>query len=1123
MSGALIGGVIGGVIGFFAGGNVALGWMIGSAIGGAYDYSQIPDTIGPRLQDRTMQQSSYGAQIPLAFGSVRLAGNVIWPADFNVIEHEASESSKGGPETVTYSYSANFAILLCEGEIAGIGRVWMNKKLMYDPNAAVTTDPAIVGMTVYLGTETQEPDPLMVATDGSAPAYRGWAYIVFEELELTSSGFGNRIPNVEVEVFTSAVISGPPEPRVVYLGITETIPSFLSAIAMVDAATKWVWTVKRGTYVNTLNVTVVSDVGVQVIATLAETDASFGGFSPSSVCRAPPEIWVLCPSWPSPSRYALIARFTPGTANADGTALISPLFVGWMRINDGPIDAAVMAYNTATGRVWIAYNFTAASTTSIGIVNPVTRLTELILTPGIAIGNPFQICIGGVYAGVIGALGPGVKNFLIFDAALNLLLHSILLPITPTQGKAVEFDTNRNRFIVIAGSGFTYCLVDALTGVVTSHTIAASANADTSPAPNPFGVNSITYLPLTDKYIFGANTSGVYGSTLFVVNALTLVVENTYTYESGTNMLLNPLLSPATTGNYVLGFDPTHVKRLMLGGSILGGPVTLASIVSALSTRVPFGLDTTDIDVTQLTDLVDGYLVGQQMTRRQAIEPLMAAYFFDAVESDHKIKYVKRGSASVITIPQDDRAAHLDGDEMPPHLEIQRISELELPWAIDVTYTEKARDYQVGTQYDRRITRNANDPRRLEMAITMTAEKAKQVALVNLYLPWLRTRFGFSTTLAYAKYEPSDVVTLPTDNVTYTARLTGRSDQGNGIIRWEAELEDSAIYTQSGTVSTTTFVPQTIRDPGVTNLELLDMPILRDVDDNSGYYVAMGGSVTTWPGAQLFKSTDNGASYTSMLSIVNTATIGAASGVLGNFTAGNIFDEGNSVTVVLTSGGPLTSATSDQVLNGSNTAVIGAHGRWEVINFKTATLTATNTYLLSGFLRGRRGTEWATGTHVAGDTFVIASTSTWQRPNPGSAEIGLARLYKAPPFSTQLSAATAESFTNSAAGLEPYSPVNVAGTRNGSGDLTITWKRRSRIGYGPLHSIVPLGEATESYSVDVMSGAAVLRTIAASTQTASYTAAQQTTDFGSAQASVLLNVYQLSSVVGRGYVSVATV
>jgi hypothetical protein len=1131
MSGVSIPGVIAAAITlYFTGGNFAAAAFAYTLASGIESYVMAEPTQGPRLEDRKIQLSTYGAQIPIVFGSARLAGNVIWPRDFEVEEHGTTESSKGGPETTNYSYSATFALLLCQGPIEGIGRIWMNKKLMYDPGSVRTTDPAIVGMTVYLGTEDQEPDPLMVARDGSAPAYRGWAYIVFEDLELTNSGFGNRPPSVEVEVFTEATYSGPPEPRAVDLGISSTVPSFASPIATIDISTDWIWTVQpNGSHTDTVHVRVVSDVGEVVIAAFDEIHPSGDTFRVGSVAALPEqqEVWVLTESWPIPDRRALIARFSSGSSTVGGIASVAPVFIGWVRIPT-LIDARNMIYDAATGWIWIAYNFTTVTPLTLGVIQTIDQSVRSSLSTGVTIGVPSSMAVGYPYLGIVGSLGPAspTPNFMCVDSGLVNVIYSIRLPITPSSSnKAIDYDPVRSRFIVIPSTGFTYCLVDALSGTASTYTIAASANADTSPAPNPFGVSSVTYLPISDKYIFGANTSGAYGSTLFVVNAATLTVENTYTYESGTNELLSVLLPPGdpAVGNYVIGFDPTHAKRLMLGGDVVGGPVTLASIVSTLCTSEPFGLDPADIDVTELTDLVDGYLVGQQMSRRAAIEPLMAAYFFDGVESDHVMKYVKRGGASVVTIPQDDRAAHEDGEELPAHLNIMRASELELPWTIDVSYTDKERDYQPATQYDRRITQNANDPRRIELAIVMTAEKAKQVALVNLYLPWLRTRFGFSTTVAYSKYEPTDVVTLPTDGVTYVARITRRVDQGNGILQWEAELEDSAIYTQTGTVAAQTFVPQTIRDPGETDLIMLDTPILRDVDNDAGFYVAMGGSTDEWPGAQLFKSTDSGASYASMLSIVNDATIGAASGALGNFTAGNIFDEGNSVTVVLTSGGPLVSATADQVLNGSNTAVLGAHGRWEVINFKIATLTATDTYLLSGLLRGRRGTEWATGTHVAGDAFIVASTTTWQRPNPGSAEIGLARLYKAPPFGTQLSAADSQSFTNSAVGLEPYAPVDLAGARDGSNNLTITWHRRARYGYGALHTIVPLGETTESYSVDVMSGASVVRTIASATQTAAYTYAQQVNDFGFAQSSVTVNVYQLSSVVGRGYALNGTV
>ena len=53
----------------------------------------------------------------------------------------------------------------------------------------------------YPGNEAQTPDPFIAAKMGAAntPAYRGTAYVVFEELDL--SAFGNRLPQISFEVF----------------------------------------------------------------------------------------------------------------------------------------------------------------------------------------------------------------------------------------------------------------------------------------------------------------------------------------------------------------------------------------------------------------------------------------------------------------------------------------------------------------------------------------------------------------------------------------------------------------------------------------------------------------------------------------------------------------------------------------------------------------------------------------------------------------------------------------------------------------------------------------------------------------------------------------------------------
>jgi len=123
-----------------------------------------------------------------------IGGNIIWATDFR---EEVRVSRQGGGRqprvtTVEYLYYASFAVALCEGPIAGIGRIWADGKAM---------DLSDVTWRWYPGDETQGPDPFIAAKmgAGNTPAWRGTAYLVFEELALDR--FGNRLPQLNFEVF----------------------------------------------------------------------------------------------------------------------------------------------------------------------------------------------------------------------------------------------------------------------------------------------------------------------------------------------------------------------------------------------------------------------------------------------------------------------------------------------------------------------------------------------------------------------------------------------------------------------------------------------------------------------------------------------------------------------------------------------------------------------------------------------------------------------------------------------------------------------------------------------------------------------------------------------------------
>ena len=141
--------------------------------------------------------ASEGAPIAQVHGRMRMAGQVIWATRFQE-SSETSGGGKGGPrqaKTVAYSYTVSLAVALCEGEITRVGRVWAD-------GVEVARDD--LNMRVYLGSEDQLPDPKMEAVEGAGkvPAYRGMAYVVFEDLAL--AGFGNRVPQFSFEVFRPA-------------------------------------------------------------------------------------------------------------------------------------------------------------------------------------------------------------------------------------------------------------------------------------------------------------------------------------------------------------------------------------------------------------------------------------------------------------------------------------------------------------------------------------------------------------------------------------------------------------------------------------------------------------------------------------------------------------------------------------------------------------------------------------------------------------------------------------------------------------------------------------------------------------------------------------------------------
>jgi len=201
--------------GFTIFGAAVTGAEIGGALGalaGSYiDAALAPGThvtrTGPRLSDVNVTASTEGAPVPRLFGRLRVSGQLIWASNFKETA-TTTRTSTGGKgfapsASVTdteYAYSISFAVALSAGAIARIGRVWADGTLV---------DIAQFTTRLYTGTESQTADPAIedIEGAGNTPAYRGLAYIVFEDMPLAN--FGNRIPQLQFEVIRTISDANP--------------------------------------------------------------------------------------------------------------------------------------------------------------------------------------------------------------------------------------------------------------------------------------------------------------------------------------------------------------------------------------------------------------------------------------------------------------------------------------------------------------------------------------------------------------------------------------------------------------------------------------------------------------------------------------------------------------------------------------------------------------------------------------------------------------------------------------------------------------------------------------------------------------------------------------------------
>jgi hypothetical protein len=1132
------------------------GWLLGGLVGQALFGPRLPDQEGPRLTDLSVTSSAYGAPIPICYGTMRMGGNMIWST--GLIETSSTERVGGkggarGQKVTSYSYRASFAIGFGEGPADQVLRIWADGKLIFDRTGGITTGQTIARpgfrMRFYPGDETQLPDPAIVAREGAGnvPAHRGLCYIVFEDFELAD--FGNRIPQITAEITYRAVASFPVQRLQFIAGPVTTI---VRAELAVD------WERGRGFLVGSGGLrrfalrTMSEDRNVATADIFAIDPGSFG--ASDIFCGS--DGFIYC---------------TVGTGNSRPIVRIDP---------DAMREVARFGVNSS------------------GLSNGSTNFTITIRYATIRIGDrTYLLTANGTGPTHLGLLQAEEMRYFWHENATGQSIAS-LTGGSEREGWVLSGSANLGRLHRIR-------IVDEVFVTVTREIVLEFTPADIDPAATSFAgtfstlgagdFGGLNFDPSDGGLVFWCGVNGAnFSGRQYVVKwrpRLGLVWRTQVAIWPSAFANRGPVSSARLTGrSFAITRDLSNGRWRILqldlqtgailldadgwlnGASALGGAQVYDGVSDSIIAYDPrggfsrlwigrFGADGTalsgivadlcargglalpDIDVSELTASLPGYVVGRQSTIRAALEPLAQAFFFDGVESDERLAFRNRGRAPALSInPR--HLIRLDASSGEAWRE-RRIQEVELPARVNILYMDNATDYAQGTQTAKRVERPgatmaSRNQLSLELPMALAAAQAKSIAARRLYTAWIeRSTYEARLPGDYLRLEPTDVIaiTLPS-GASLIARLE-RVDLGADLsIAIQARSQEAAEYAPALAADGGIGRPvQSVDFETQTQLFLPDIPLLRDVDAPSGLasrrYILMSGfGAGEWPGGAAYRSVDS-VGWELVASSGNAAAWGVLQSVLPVPAAVFATDEDSVLALSMAVGaGRLESVTQEAMLNGANAALLlRADGTPELVQFREVEPVAGGGFVLRGLLRGRRGTDvFAATPHPVGTRFILLEPATLEATLFALGEIGLLRQWRAVGRGGDFDLAPTVGSIALGRDLMPYAPVHLKARLVSTG-VEISWARRTRIG-GDLRDgtgTVPLSEASEAYALDILSappgsaGSTVLRTLTTTVPLTIYSNADIAADFGAAPGSLTLSVAQISAAIGRGFARVETV
>jgi hypothetical protein len=625
-------------------------------------------------------------------------------------------------------------------------------------------------------------------------------------------------------------------------------------------------------------------------------------------------------------------------------------------------------------------------------------------------------------------------------------------------------------------------------------------------------IEGLINLKAGGKTIFNSSQSAVVSETLDGQGRLirrkygpNRYCKSVTVYGGGFDQLPDPILEsvigeqPGYVGSALVVLEDFQLKDF---GNAVPVPIealvqvktneSLASVCESICAAA--GIDPVrDLSSTALNDaVVRGYSITGESKCWDALKPLLPAFGVDLAEVAGQLRFYSRSQIMRSTIPPDDMGAYVGGDSPAKKFEFMRETDVKLPREMALTFIDPARDYQTNTAASKRSHGSAESNVAVNIPLVLTADEGASAAALMHWDAWLgRSQVRFSLTDAWNGIEPGLAYAIPIAGEFVPYRITRTLRGANGIIEVEAVSDEAVTYTASVTGTSGEVTPPNSTLIIDTRVVPIDGPIVNDSHDEYGFYAAMAGTDPDWPGADIEASTD-GLAFSLIAFGADSSVIGDVTGMLAAGTTTGLndtLDTTSVLTVVVLHHGMELVGASDAELDAlANLCFVGKDGLGEYLQFKTATKIGPVTWELTNLRRGRKGTDWAIGAHVAGEEFALLTDGGVFRVAASTTDSwGVPLTLRGVTTNQDEADADTVAFTNTGEGKRPYSPVAVAGNWDGSYNLTISCTARSRLNAGGL-GIDDLNEV----DVEITSGAG--RSITGAGTSVAYSAANQTAD-----------------------------